>query len=113
MGPSRRSRVARYRPTIEQEAQEALKQAAARKVYNLVQLVYRSRDYEGHSKDYEFSRISMNEHWRGVTTMPCVRFAIAEFSSGRQISWGCRHAISRKMDENNIRACRSDLRPYS
>ena len=33
-----------------------LRQAADRKVYNLVQLIYRSRDYEGHSKDYEFSR---------------------------------------------------------
>ena len=41
-----------------------LRQAADRKVYNLVQLIYRSRDHEGHSKDYEFSRISMKEHWR-------------------------------------------------
>jgi NTE family protein len=41
-----------------------LREAADRKVYNLVQLVYRSRDYEGHSKDYEFSRVSMKEHWR-------------------------------------------------
>ena len=41
-----------------------LKEAADRKVYNLVQLVYRSRGYEGHSKDYEFSRVSMKEHWR-------------------------------------------------
>jgi NTE family protein len=41
-----------------------LRQAADRKVYNLVQLIYRSRDHEGHSKDYEFSRISMQEHWR-------------------------------------------------
>mgnify|MGYP001386793651 FL=1 len=34
------------------------------KVYNLVHLIYRSRHYEGHSKDYEFSRLSMEEHWR-------------------------------------------------
>ena len=34
------------------------------KVYSLVQLIYRSRHYEGHSKDYEFSRLSMEEHWR-------------------------------------------------
>jgi NTE family protein len=37
---------------------------AERKVYNIVQLIYRAKDYEGHSKDYEFSRLSMEEHWR-------------------------------------------------
>jgi NTE family protein len=37
---------------------------ANRKVYNLVQLVYRSKQYESHSKDYEFSRASMQDHWR-------------------------------------------------
>jgi NTE family protein len=34
------------------------------KVYNLVQLIYRSKHYERHSKDYEFSQLSMEEHWR-------------------------------------------------
>jgi NTE family protein len=38
--------------------------AADRKVYNVVQLIYRARNHEGHSKDYEFSRLSMQEHWR-------------------------------------------------
>ena len=37
---------------------------AERKVYNLIQLIYRSRGYEGGSKDYEFSRTSMEEHLR-------------------------------------------------
>jgi NTE family protein len=32
--------------------------------YNLVHLIYRPRGYEGDSKDYEFSRLSMAEHWR-------------------------------------------------
>ena len=41
-----------------------LSRVADRKVYNLVQLIYRSQHYEGHSKDYEFSRLSMEEHWR-------------------------------------------------
>jgi NTE family protein len=41
-----------------------LSTAADRKVYNIVQLIYRAKDYEGHSKDYEFSRLSMEEHWR-------------------------------------------------
>jgi NTE family protein len=38
--------------------------AADRKVYNVIQLIYRAKNYEGHSKDYEFSRLSMEEHWR-------------------------------------------------
>jgi NTE family protein len=38
-----------------------LRTAADRKVYNVVQLIYRARNYEGHSKDYEFSRVSMQE----------------------------------------------------
>ena len=36
---------------------------ADRKVYNLIQLIYRPKSYEGGSKDYEFSRRSMEEHW--------------------------------------------------
>jgi NTE family protein len=38
--------------------------ASEHKVYNIIQLIYRARNYEGHSKDYEFSRLSMEEHWR-------------------------------------------------
>jgi NTE family protein len=38
--------------------------AADRTVYNVVHLIYRAKSYEGHSKDYEFSRLSMEEHWR-------------------------------------------------
>ena len=34
------------------------------KVYSLVHLIYRAKQYEGNSKDYEFSRRSMEEHWR-------------------------------------------------
>jgi NTE family protein len=41
-----------------------LGKVADHKVYNIVQLIYRSQHYEGHSKDYEFSRLSMEEHWR-------------------------------------------------
>jgi NTE family protein len=33
-------------------------------VYNIVQLIYRSPTYEGQSKDYEFSRQTMEDHWR-------------------------------------------------
>ena len=38
--------------------------AADRKVYNIIHLIYGAKNYEGHSKDYEFSRRSMGEHWR-------------------------------------------------
>ncbi len=41
-----------------------LSTVADHKVYSIVQLIYRSQQYEGHSKDYEFSRLSMEEHWR-------------------------------------------------
>jgi NTE family protein len=41
-----------------------LKSVASDKVYNIIQLIYRAQNYEGHSKDYEFSRLSMQGHWR-------------------------------------------------
>jgi NTE family protein len=41
-----------------------LSTAADRKVYNIIHLIYRAKNYEGHSKDYEYSRLSMEEHWR-------------------------------------------------
>jgi NTE family protein len=37
---------------------------ADRKVFNIIHLIYRAGNCEGHSKDYEFSRASMEEHWR-------------------------------------------------
>ena len=43
---------------------ETLAAEADEKVYNLIQLIYRAKNYEGPSKDYEFSRRSMEEHWR-------------------------------------------------
>ncbi len=42
-----------------------LAEASDPAVYNIVQLVYRSATYEGQSKDYEFSRRTMEEHWAG------------------------------------------------
>ena len=43
---------------------EMLALEADEKVYNLVQLIYRTKHYEGNSKDYEFSRRTMEEHWQ-------------------------------------------------
>jgi NTE family protein len=42
---------------------QLLAQASDPAVYNIVQLVYCSATYEGQSKDYEFSRRTMEEHW--------------------------------------------------
>ena len=42
---------------------EMLAAEADDKVYNLIQLIYRAKNYEGPSKDYEFSRRTMEEHW--------------------------------------------------
>ncbi|RAH99280.1 hypothetical protein DLJ53_22330 [Acuticoccus sediminis] len=33
------------------------------KVFNIVHLIYHAKQYEGASKDYEFSRLTMEEHW--------------------------------------------------
>jgi NTE family protein len=43
---------------------ELLAQAADNKVYNIVHLIYHAKHYEGSSKDYEFSRRTMEEHWQ-------------------------------------------------
>ena len=43
---------------------ELLAQAADTKVYNIIHLIYHARNYEGASKDYEFSRRTMEEHWK-------------------------------------------------
>ena len=42
----------------------SLNEFADHKVYNIVHLIYRSRLYEGDSKDYEFSQLSMRDHWK-------------------------------------------------
>jgi NTE family protein len=31
---------------------------------DIVHLIYRSKNYESDGKDYEFSRLSMQEHWQ-------------------------------------------------
>ena len=40
-----------------------LEEEADEKVFNIVHLIYRTRKYEGTSKDFEFSRLTMEEHW--------------------------------------------------
>ena len=40
-----------------------LRPLTTEKVVNIVHLIYRTRDYENQAKDYEFSRVTMREHW--------------------------------------------------
>ncbi|HVI89696.1 MAG TPA: DUF3734 domain-containing protein [Dongiaceae bacterium] len=53
-------------PSELRDSEEAklLSSVASHKVYNIVHLIYRAATYEGHSKDYEFSHRSMEEHWK-------------------------------------------------
>jgi NTE family protein len=47
------------------EEQRELRSSLARLAeINIMQLIYKTKAYEGDAKDYEFSRISMKEHWR-------------------------------------------------
>jgi len=46
------------------EEARMLEREADDKVCNIVHLIYRSRSYEGIAKDFEFSRRTMEEHWK-------------------------------------------------
>jgi NTE family protein len=46
-------------PDVEMLASETEERA-----YNVVELIYRAKPYEGVAQDYEFSRRTMEEHWR-------------------------------------------------
>lgn len=46
------------------EELELLRAFAHESSIAIVQLIYRAKLYEGNSKDYEFSRVTMQEHWR-------------------------------------------------
>jgi NTE family protein len=53
------------RPELRQTPEaELLAQAADTKVYNIIHLIYHAKNYEGASKDFEFSRRTMEEHWK-------------------------------------------------
>jgi len=46
------------------EEVKLLSSVAERVAVNVVHMIYRPKGYEGDSKDYEFSRRSMEEHWK-------------------------------------------------
>jgi NTE family protein len=43
---------------------EILREAAKENTVTVVHLIYRSKNYESSSKDYDFSHVGMVEHWR-------------------------------------------------
>ena len=43
---------------------KALADLACPRAYNVVHLIYQSKAFEGHSKDYEFGLDAMREHWQ-------------------------------------------------
>jgi NTE family protein len=63
-----RHALAKILPNIPEEFKDAaeykiLEREVDHSVYNIVHLIYRAKNYEGDSKDYEFSRLTMEEHW--------------------------------------------------
>jgi len=42
----------------------AIADLACHRAYNVVHLIYQSKAFEGHSKDYEFGLDAMREHWQ-------------------------------------------------
>jgi NTE family protein len=56
--------LAKLPPDLKQLREtEVLAAEADEKSYNIIELIYHSHNYEGTSKDYEFSRRTMEEHW--------------------------------------------------
>jgi NTE family protein len=43
---------------------KAMADLACHRAYNIVHLIYQSKAFEGHSKDYEFGLDAMREHWQ-------------------------------------------------
>ena len=56
--------IARLPPVLREDPDaQALARLRCDGAVDIVQLIYRSKHYESQSKDYEFSRLSMREHW--------------------------------------------------
>ena len=66
------------------------------KVCNIVHLIYRARPYEGIAKDFEFSRRTMEEHWRTGYSNARQTLANPEVLSFRIASKGYARSISAK-----------------
>ena len=92
------------------EEAKLLQLEADHKVYNIVHLIYRSKHYEGQSKDFEFSR----RRWRSIggpaTTTRCARCAIPRCWSARATSTASSPSISPSTAANETRASPADRR---
>ncbi len=57
--------IERMPPELQRDPEiQALRGLGSDAVMNIVHLIYRGKTYESQSKDYEFSRSSMEEHWQ-------------------------------------------------
>lgn len=57
--------IERMPPALQRDPEiRALRGLGSDAVMNIVHLIYRGKAYESQSRDYEFSRSSMEEHWR-------------------------------------------------
>ncbi len=43
---------------------QAIADLVGHRAYNIIHLIYQSKAFEGHSKDYEFGLGAMREHWQ-------------------------------------------------
>ncbi len=56
--------IAKLPPALRDDPDvRALSRVRCERAVDVVHLIYRSKHYESQSKDYEFSRLSMHEHW--------------------------------------------------
>ena len=56
--------IAKLPPALRDDPDvRALSRVRCESAVDVVHLIYRSKHYENQSKDYEFSRLSMHEHW--------------------------------------------------
>ncbi len=56
--------IAKLPPALRDDSDvRALSRVRSESAIDVVHLIYRSKHYESQSKDYEFSRLSMQEHW--------------------------------------------------
>lgn len=56
--------IAKLPPELQDDPDvRALSKVRCESAVDVVHLIYRSKHYESQSKDYEFSRLSMHEHW--------------------------------------------------
>lgn len=70
---------------------KAIADLACHRTYNIVHLIYQSKAFEGHFKDYEFGLDAMREHWQGG--LDDIRRTPAAWS-GRRRNWASSRTTS-------------------